>query len=154
MRIWLSGPRIFGGLLRPGISLGREDLQRLRGRPEHLPTWRRYELSHGLQKAATARGAKLTKEDANYAIDKALATGLLDSNGNLKFHLSGTREEIITGILTTAKAWGQLMTCAEAERLTDRAIRGIRTRRVIFWLMMAIAVVVGATVGIAIKANS
>ena len=38
--------------------------------------------------------------------------------------------------------------------LTDRAIRGIRTRRVIFWLMMAIAVVVGATVGIAIKANS
>ena len=141
-------------MLRPGISLGREDLQRLRGRPEHLPTWRRYELSHGLQKAATARGAKLTKEDANYAIDKALATGLLDSNGNLKFHLRGTREEIITGILTTAKAWGQLMTCAEAERLTDRAIRGIRTRRVIFWLMMAIAVVVGATVGIAIKANS
>jgi hypothetical protein len=126
LRIWLSGPRIFGGLLWPGISLGREDLQRLRGRPEHLPTWRRYELSHGLQKAATARGAKLTKEDANYAIDKALATGLLDSNGNLNFHMRGTREEIIAGILTTAKAWGQLMTCDQAERIADRAIRKAR----------------------------
>jgi len=29
----------------------------------------------------------MTKEDANYAIDKALATGLLDSNGNLNFHM-------------------------------------------------------------------
>jgi hypothetical protein len=25
MRIWLSGPRILHGLVRPGISLGRED---------------------------------------------------------------------------------------------------------------------------------
>ena len=96
----------------------------------------------------------MTKEDADYAIDKALATGLLDSNGALNFRMRGTREEIIAGILTTAKAWGQLMTCAEAERLTDRAIRGMRTRRVISWLMMANAVVVGATAGIAIKANS
>ena len=39
-------------------------------------------------------------------------------------------------------------------RYTHRAIRGIRTRRVIFWLIMAIAVVVGATVGIAIEAHS
>ena len=51
----------------------------------------------------------MTKEDANYVIDKALATGLLDSNGNLNFLMHGTREEIITGILTTAKAWGQLI---------------------------------------------
>ena len=148
MRLWLSGPRILCGLVRPSISLGREDWN------PRLPSYRRYELRHGLLEAAKARGETMTKEDANYAIDKALATGLLDSNGNLNFHMRGTWEEIITGILTTAKAWGQLMTCAEAERLTDRAIRVIRTRRVIFWLMMAIAVVVGATVGIAIKANS
>ena len=148
MRLWLSGPRILHGLVRPGISLGREDWS------PRLPSYRRYELRHGLQEAAKARGETMTKEDADYCIDKALVTGLLDSNGNLNFHMRGTREEIITGILTTAKAWGQLMTRAEAERLTDRAIRVIRTRRVIFWLMMAIAVVVGATAGIAIKANS
>jgi hypothetical protein len=68
----------------------------------------------------------MTKEDANYAIDKALATGLLDFNGNLNFHMRGTREEIIAGILTTAKAWGQLMTCDQAERIADRAIRKAR----------------------------
>lgn len=148
MRVWFSGPRLFRSLVRPGISLGREDLQ------PRLPSYRCYELRHGLREAAKARGEAMTKEDADYYIDKALATGQLDSNGNLNFRMRGTREEIIAGILTTAKAWGQLMTCAEAERLTDRAIRVIRTRRVIFWLMMAIAVVVGATVGIAIKANS
>ena len=120
MRIWFSGPRILHGLVRPGISLGREDWN------PRLPSYRRYELRHGLQEAAKARGEPMTKEDANYAIDKALATGLLDSNGNLNFHMRGTREEIIAGILTTAKAWGQLMTCDQAERIADRAIRKAR----------------------------
>jgi hypothetical protein len=32
-----------------------------------------------LQEAAKARGEPMTREDADYAIDKALATGLLDS---------------------------------------------------------------------------
>jgi hypothetical protein len=68
----------------------------------------------------------MTKEDADYYIDKALATGLLDSNGNLNFRMRGTREEIIDGILTTAKAWGQLMTRDQAEQLADRAIRKAR----------------------------
>jgi hypothetical protein len=36
--------------------------------------------------------------------------------------MRGTREEIITSILTTAKAWGQLMSCDQAERIADRAI--------------------------------
>jgi hypothetical protein len=76
--------------------------------------------------AAKARGETMTKEDADYYIDKALATGQLDSNGNLNFHIRGTREEIITGILTTAKAWGQLMTCDQAERIADRANRKAR----------------------------
>ena len=68
-------------LVRPGISLDREDWN------PRLPSYRRYELRHGLQEAAKARGEPMTKEDANYAIDKALATGLLDSNGNLNFHM-------------------------------------------------------------------
>ena len=120
MRLWLSGPRILCGLVRPGISLGCEDWN------PRLPSYRRYELRHGLQEAAKARGELMTKEDANYAIDKALATGLLDSNGALNFRMRGTREEIIAGILTTAKAWGQLMTCDQAERIADRAIRKAR----------------------------
>ena len=120
MELWLSGPRILRGLVRPGISLGREDWN------PRLPSYRRYELRHGLQEAAKARGEAMTKEDADYYIDKALATGLLDSNGNLNFHMRGTREEIIAGILTTAKAWGQLMTCDQAEQLADRAIRKAR----------------------------
>ena len=120
MRLWLSGPRILRGLVRPGISLGREDWN------PRLPSYRRYELRHGLQEAAKARGEPMTKEDADYVIDKALATGLLDSNGNPNFLMHGTREEIITGLLTTAKAWGQLMTCDQAERIADRAIRKAR----------------------------
>jgi hypothetical protein len=117
MRVWFSGPRLFRSLVRPGISLGREDLQ------PRLPSYRRYELRHGLREAAKARGEAMTKEDADYYIDKALATGQLDSSGNLNFRMRGTREEIIAGILTTAKAWGQLMTCDQAEQLADRAIR-------------------------------
>ena len=120
MRLWLSGPRILRGLVRPDISLGREDWN------PRLPSYRRYELRHGLREAAKARGEAMTKEDADYYIDKALATGLLDSNGNLNFRMRGTREEIIAGILTTAKAWGQLMTCDQAEQLADRAIRKAR----------------------------
>ena len=30
MRIWLSGPRLFGGLVRPGLSFGASDMRRIR----------------------------------------------------------------------------------------------------------------------------
>jgi hypothetical protein len=43
MRFWLSGPRILNGLVRPGISLGREDLLAWR-RP---PSCRRRECLPG-----------------------------------------------------------------------------------------------------------
>jgi hypothetical protein len=56
MRFWLSGPRILKGLVRPGVSFGREDF-----RPR-LPSYRRYELRKGLQEAAKARGEPMTKE--------------------------------------------------------------------------------------------
>jgi hypothetical protein len=29
MRVWFSGPRLFGNLVRPGISFGPEDFRRL-----------------------------------------------------------------------------------------------------------------------------
>jgi hypothetical protein len=51
-----------------------------------LSSYRRYELRKGLQEAAEARGEPMTKEEANYFIDKALATGVLDSAGERGNH--------------------------------------------------------------------
>jgi len=33
MRVWFSGPRLFRGFVRPGISLGKEDLRAIRKAP-------------------------------------------------------------------------------------------------------------------------
>jgi hypothetical protein len=33
MRLWLSGSRLFNGLVRPGISLGKEDFRSARKAP-------------------------------------------------------------------------------------------------------------------------
>ncbi len=123
---------MFGGLLRPGISLGREDL-----RPR-LPSWRRYELRTQLKAGAIARAEPMTREQCDYLIDKAHATGA-DSAGDLTFHLKGSREEIIQGILERSAAWNMPMTRAKAERLTDRAIRDIRRRK---WPGIAFAALV------------
>lgn len=114
MRLWLSGPRILNGLVRPGISLGREDLH------PRLPAWRRYELRHGLQEAAKARGETFTRADADYAIDKALSTGGLDSAGNL--HVQGTRDKLPAQIMKAAAAWGQPVTRQQAEQNAAAAI--------------------------------
>jgi hypothetical protein len=116
MRLWLSGPRLLHGLVRPGIPLGREDWG--------LPSWRKYELCRGLIKAAEARGEKMSKDEAAYIVDKALAVGAIDGNGNLNFHMRGTREEIIGAIMTVAKAWGFPLSQADAGSITDKAIRG------------------------------
>ena len=122
MRIWFSGPRILGGLIRPGISLGKEDF-----RPPRLPSWRRHELRAGLQAAAKARGEAMTKDDANYCIDKALATGMLDSKGDLDFKVKGTRDKCIEQIIKMAAAWNQPMTGAQAGAIVDRQTQaGVR----------------------------
>jgi hypothetical protein len=65
-------------------------------RPRHdrqgpkLLSWRRHKLRHGLQEAAQARGEPMTREDADYAIGKALASNLLDSPGRLNFIAKGS----------------------------------------------------------------
>jgi hypothetical protein len=69
-----------------------------------LPSYRRYELRHGLQEAAKASGKPIGKDDADYLIDKALATGAIDSNGDLVFHIRGTREEIVGRMMASAGA--------------------------------------------------
>ena len=117
VRFWLSGPRILNGLVRPGISLGRDDW----GRPFRLPSWRRYELRKGLQAAAEARGEPMTRDEADYIVDKALATGGIDSAGNLAFPVKGTREEIVWQIMEIAAAWGRPMPREKAEKMAYAA---------------------------------
>lgn len=133
MRLWLSGPRILNGLVRPGISLGREDF-----RPR-LPSWRRHELRHGLQEAAKARGEPMTREDCDYAIDKALATGLLDSSGGLNFTAKGfTREEVAAQIVERSTAWGQPVSREDALRMASRGIRHIWYFRILMTVTILI----------------
>jgi hypothetical protein len=52
-----------------------------------------------------------------------LASGLLDSSGDLNFHGRGTREEIIDDMMATARAWGSRLSRAEAASIADKAIR-------------------------------
>jgi hypothetical protein len=142
MRFWLSGPRLLGGLVRPGISIGPEDIH------PRLPSWRRYELRKGLQEAAKARGETMTKEDADYAIDKALAGGLLDSNGNVSVHAVGSRDEIITQIIEGGAAWGMPVVRKDAERMADRAISEIKLQRglrVVVWFVI-VAIIIGVVI--------
>jgi hypothetical protein len=63
-RAWLSVP-----LGKTGIRIGRS------WPDPRLASWRRYELRKGLESAAEARGEPMNREDADYLIDKALATG-------------------------------------------------------------------------------
>ena len=130
-RSWISVP-----ILRTGIRIGRSiadaELQ------PRLPSYRRYELRRGLQAAAEARGEPLAKEAADYLIDKAMATGALDSAGNPTIHVKGTREEIVE-LMEGAAAWGQPMTQEQAEA---KAAAAISTRRP--WPAWMMPTVVGA----------
>jgi hypothetical protein len=70
---------MFNGLVRPGISLGREDFC-----PRHLPSWRRSELRHGLHEAAQESGEPMTRKTAASEIAHA-CNGAIDPNGDLAF---------------------------------------------------------------------
>jgi hypothetical protein len=43
MRFWISGPRMFSGLVRPGVSFGPEDLRARRVQAIHLEIARKAE---------------------------------------------------------------------------------------------------------------
>jgi hypothetical protein len=133
MRIWFSGPRLLNGLVRPGISLGREDFG-----PPRLPRWRRHELRAGLQAAAKARGEAMTKTDCDYFIDKALALGVLDGQGNLGFKVKGSRDECIETIVATAASWGKPLTREEAGRKFDDVIDQRQYRRHLWFIAIAL----------------
>jgi hypothetical protein len=134
-RTWLSV-----SLGKTGIRIGRSfSDSELCG---HLPSYRRYELRKGLQGAAEARGEPMNREDADYMIDKALATGGLDSAGDLAFPVKGTREEIVEQIIGAARTWGMPMTREQAEDTADAAIAAIGKRQ--FWTIIATAIAAAA----------
>jgi hypothetical protein len=86
-----------------------------------------------------------TARKQNYRIDRALATGELDSAGNLAFPVKGSREEIIEQITATAKTWGMPMTRDKAEEKADAAFASVEKRRSRKWAII-IAIVVGAAI--------
>jgi hypothetical protein len=51
-----------------------------------------YELRQGLLEAAKVRGEDMSKDEANYSIDKGLAAGVLDGAGNLNLVAKGGRQ--------------------------------------------------------------
>jgi hypothetical protein len=114
-RTWISVP--IGHGIRIGRSFGAED----RGPPK-LPKWRRFELVKALQAGAVARGKPIAKDEAEYLIDKSLAAGLLDSNGDLNFVVKGeSRVQCVQQIQAIAETWGQPLSLGAAERKFDDA---------------------------------
>ena len=66
MRYWFSFPGPWRRT-RLGVSVGPSDFT---ARELKIPNWRRHELRHGLQEAAKANGETLSREDADYLIDR------------------------------------------------------------------------------------
>jgi hypothetical protein len=67
MRRWLSGPRVLGGMIRPGVSFGPEDF-----REPKIPSWKRYEWRKAMIDEAKEEGRTMTREEADYLIDKSI----------------------------------------------------------------------------------
>ena len=133
-RNWLSVS--LGHGIRIGRSVADSDFQ------PRLPSWRRHELRAGLQAAAKARGEPMNREECDYRIDKALATGELDEAGSLAFLVTGTREEIVERAMQTCEEWGLQMTRQQAEDMADAALMAIGNRRRGKWaIVIAIAIV-------------
>jgi hypothetical protein len=96
MRLWISGPRLFEGLVRPGISLGREDLR------HRLPSWH-HEYQEALKAWAAKYGQPIT--DAQAAADPARTTSAYDQKCHVtKISIS------VTSIICDDKCVGRIGT--------------------------------------------
>jgi hypothetical protein len=69
MRFWFSGPRILGGLVRPGASFNKSEPK--------LPDWRRAEIIKMMQDEGVvgADDKPITAREASLSIDKVIDTG-------------------------------------------------------------------------------
>jgi hypothetical protein len=87
-----------------------------------------------LQEAAKARREEMTKEDADYRIDKALSTGRIDKNGALVFSAkdfpaNSSREQLIDHLTEEIAALGLALPRRIAEAKVDAALAAKADRR-------------------------
>jgi len=130
MRIWISGPRILGGLIRPGISLGREDLH------VRIPQWRRFEYMQALKRYAAEHGQPISDAQARHDVGRAVDMGELDAQGPV-LRMKGSRDEIIAAVIETSSKYGVPMDGARAGQLVDKAIADPWPRRVLILILAA-----------------
>ena len=65
MRFWFSGPRILGGLVRPGVSFGPEDL-----RARKLSATQLEHARKAVRQQATARGMEVATGRCDRRVDR------------------------------------------------------------------------------------
>ena len=131
-RQWISIRGPWG--IRIGQSWGPEDFE-----PPKLVTRQRYEITQMLIDAAVKKGGDMSRERANYIVNKTLALATFDKRGGITFHLRGNRETIINQICEVMALWDSPMDRAETAGIVDRAIN---RRRWVKWIWIAAIVVV------------
>jgi hypothetical protein len=89
----------------------------------------------------------MKKDEAAYVVDKALATGLLDSSGDLNFVPNGfTAEEIAAEIVRVSTYWGQPVTPEAALKMARKRIAEIDFWRAVpRWVAAGAAAIVAIT---------
>jgi hypothetical protein len=125
-RNWLSIP-IPGTRIRVGRSMSDAELFGTSRRRDALPSWRRFEIREHMQRAAKDRHETLSRERCDYLIDKALALGELDVEGNAIIHAKGAdADELARQIIDGAAKWGAVISTESATHEAKRAINRIK----------------------------
>jgi hypothetical protein len=105
------------------------------------------QIAESIKTLGFGAGEPMTREDADYAIDKSLASGLLDSSGGLNFTAKGfTREEVAGQIIERSTAWGQPVGREDAEHMASRGIRHIWYRRILKTVVILIFCMAGVAI--------
>jgi hypothetical protein len=136
-----------------GIRIDRswdEDL----GSP-NLVARQRYEITQMLIDAAVKKGGPMSRERANYIVNRTLAVATFDECGGITFRLHGNRDAIISQICEVMSLWDFPMTAEEATRIVDRAIAARPWFARWFWCIIAgLGLAVLLTLIIAMPASS
>jgi hypothetical protein len=139
-RRWISIRAPWG--IRIGQPWGPEDFE-----PPRLATWQRYEITQMLIDAAVKKGGDMSKERANFIVNKTLALATFDKRRGITFHLGGNREAIINQICDVMALWDWPMDHTEAADIVDKAIN--RRRWLKWYWIAAILVAISITIAIA-----